>query len=194
MNPRSDHTLVGLDGVARNARALTIHQPWASLIAQGIKRLENRTWTPAPEDLALGDYVLLHAGKTFDLDAWQDAIDVAEHQGVSVPWLAEMRKPLATVRSIANRTLRATAVRAAEVRARELVPFSAIVGVARFIGVLEHGDIAAAGRWYVGPFGWALDEATVIDPVPLNGAQGLFRVEPSVFALVRTRWHEAVLG
>ncbi len=194
MNPRSDHTLVDRDGVARNARALTIHQPWASLIAEGIKRLENRTWTPAPEDIALGEYVLLHAGKTFDLDAWEDAIDVAEHQDVSVPWLAEMRKPLATVRSIANRTLRATAVRAAEVRARELVPFSAIVGVARFIGVLEHGDIAAAGRWYVGPFGWALDEATVIEPVPVNGAQGLFRVEPPVFSLVRARWHEAALG
>ena len=194
MNSRADHTLVDRDGVARNARVPTIHQPCASLIAQGIKRLENRTWTPPPEDLALGDYVLLHAGKTFDLDAWQGAIDVAVHQGVSVAWLAEMRNPLATVRSIANRTLRATAVRAAEVRAKELVPFSAIVGVARFIRGLEHGDIATAGRWYVGPFGWALDEATVIEPVPVNGAQGLFRVEPPVFSLMRARWHEVALG
>lgn len=191
---RTDHTFIDRDGVARNARALTMHQPWASLMALGIQRVVNRDWTPPPDDLALGDYVLVHAGKTFDLDAWQSALDVAEQQGVSIPWLTEMRKPLATVRSIANRTLRATAVRAAETRARELVPFSAIVGVVRFIGVLEHGDIAAAGRWYVGPFGWALDEATAIEPVPVNGAQGLFRVDPTVFALVRTRWHEAVLG
>ena len=63
MNPRPDHTLLDRDGVARNARALTIHQPWASLIAQGIKRLENRTWTPPPDDLALGDYVLQRLGE-----------------------------------------------------------------------------------------------------------------------------------
>ena len=190
----TEHMLVDRDGVARNARALTIHQPWASLVAQGIKRVENRTWSPPPEELGPGDYLLLHAGKTFDLDAWQGALEIADHVGVSVPWLEEMRRPLATVRSIANRTLRATASRGAEARARELVPFSAIVGVARYVGGLEHGDIAAAGRWYVGPLGWALDEATVIEPVPLNGAQGLFRVEPSVYALVRARWHEAVLG
>jgi hypothetical protein len=147
-----------------------------------------------PDDLALGDDVHLHAGKTFDLGAWVGALDVARHQDVSVPWLAELRKPLATVRSIASRPLRATAVRAAEARARKLVPFSAIVGVARFIGALEHGDIAAAGRWYVGSFGWALDEATVIEPVPVNGVQGLFRVEPPVFERVRACWHEAVLG
>ncbi len=146
MNPRADHTLIDRDGVARNARALTIHQPRALLIAQGIKCFENRAWTPAPADLALGDCVFLHGGKTFDVEAWEGALDVAEPQGVSVAWLAEMRKPLVTLRGIANRSLRAAALRAAEARAKELVPFSAIVGVARFIGVLEHGDIAAAGR------------------------------------------------
>ena len=163
---------------------------WKKHRLQGVKGPQRNI---APRD-ASGDAADGHAGKTFDLDAWQGALDIADHVGVSVPWLAEMRRPLATVRGIANRTLRATALRAAEARARELVPFSAIVGVARYVGGLEHGDIAAAGRWYVGPLGWALDEATVVEHVPLNGAQGLFRVEPSVFALVRTRWHEAVLG
>lgn len=37
MRAHADHTLVDRDGVARNARALTLHQPWASLVAQGIK-------------------------------------------------------------------------------------------------------------------------------------------------------------
>lgn len=169
---RSDHTLVDRDGVARNTRALMIHQPWASLIARGTLRVVNRSWTPPADDLALGDFGLQHARKTFDLDAWGLAVDAAAQMDVSVDWFAEMGKPPVTVRGITNRTLRAAAMRAAETRARKLVPFSARVGVSRYIGVLERGDVAAAGRWYVGLYGWAVDEATAIAPVPLNGAQG----------------------
>lgn len=45
-------------------RALTITQPWASLLARGEKRVENRTWAP-PEEL-IGDLVALHASREFD--------------------------------------------------------------------------------------------------------------------------------
>src|SRR5262249_52458255 len=42
-------------------KALTVKQPWAHLIVQGIKTIENRTWTT--------DYrgrLLIHAGRSFD--------------------------------------------------------------------------------------------------------------------------------
>jgi hypothetical protein len=45
-------------------RALTITQPWASLLARGDKRVENRTWAP-PEEL-VGEQVALHASREFD--------------------------------------------------------------------------------------------------------------------------------
>ena len=43
-------------------RALTLHQPWASLIAAGEKVYETRSWAP-PEGLT---HIAIHAGKTVD--------------------------------------------------------------------------------------------------------------------------------
>lgn len=45
-------------------KAITIKQPWASLIVEGIKDIENRTWK-CPEK-HIGQRVLLHASKTPD--------------------------------------------------------------------------------------------------------------------------------
>ncbi len=48
-------------------KAITIRQPWASLIAHGIKDIENRTWK-CPEKY-IGKRVLIHASaKTLDWD------------------------------------------------------------------------------------------------------------------------------
>ena len=43
-------------------KAISIKQPWASLIAHGIKDIENRTWK-CPKKY-LGQRVLIHAAKT----------------------------------------------------------------------------------------------------------------------------------
>ena len=42
-------------------KALTLHQPWASLIASNHKRIETRSWRP-PEGL-IGQRIAIHAGK-----------------------------------------------------------------------------------------------------------------------------------
>ena len=41
--------------------AITLHQPWATLIALGVKNVATRSW-PAPEWL-LGQTFAVHAGK-----------------------------------------------------------------------------------------------------------------------------------
>ncbi len=41
--------------------AITLHQPWATLITLGLKNVETRSW-PAPERL-LGQVIAVHAGK-----------------------------------------------------------------------------------------------------------------------------------
>ena len=41
--------------------AITLHQPWASLIALGIKNVETRSW-PVPSHL-VGQTIAIHAGK-----------------------------------------------------------------------------------------------------------------------------------
>jgi len=50
-------------------KALTIWQPWATLIIRGIKPVENRHWLPKPYQLLPGDPLLIHAGKKVDPDA-----------------------------------------------------------------------------------------------------------------------------
>lgn len=47
-------------------RALSIRQPWAWLVANGHKRVENRTWPTEHR----GD-TLIHAGKLFDTEGHQ---------------------------------------------------------------------------------------------------------------------------
>lgn len=46
-------------------RALTVKQPWASLIAARIKPVENRTW-PIPRTWQQRGQLLIHAGAAFD--------------------------------------------------------------------------------------------------------------------------------
>ena len=40
-------------------KALTVRQPWASLIMRGVKKVENRSWKPT---LQVGERFVIHAG------------------------------------------------------------------------------------------------------------------------------------
>lgn len=51
-----------------NARALTIKQPWGSLIACGAKSVENRSW-PIPRTWEPSGPLLIHAGAGVDREA-----------------------------------------------------------------------------------------------------------------------------
>ena len=54
-------------------RALTLHQPWASLIALGHKTTETRSW-PAPESL-VGSRIAIHAARRRPRrDEWNDRV------------------------------------------------------------------------------------------------------------------------
>lgn len=66
-------------------KVISIKQPWASLIAQGIKDIENRTWK-CPEKY-IGKRVMIHASKTPAIDRWralnQDQIREACKKGLT---------------------------------------------------------------------------------------------------------------
>lgn len=51
-------------------KAITLHQPWASLIAFRDKRIENRTWKPP--GMILNQVIAIHAGMKVqkDLPEW----------------------------------------------------------------------------------------------------------------------------
>lgn len=51
-------------------KAITLHQPWASLVADGRKRFETRSWAPYPP--LIGRRIAIHAARHVDKDAVQD--------------------------------------------------------------------------------------------------------------------------
>lgn len=56
-------------------KAITLYQPWASLIALGVKTIETRSW-PAPGSL-IGERIAIHAGKKVDYEgSTTDQFDV----------------------------------------------------------------------------------------------------------------------
>lgn len=55
--------------------ALTLHQPWASLVAAGRKPIENRSWAP-PKGLIGHDFAI-HAGNTYDEEGATRIRDIA---------------------------------------------------------------------------------------------------------------------
>lgn len=64
-------------------RAITLHQPWASLIAQGHKTTETRIW-PAPETL-IGSRIAIHAARRRPRRSeWNDRVAEAA-DGVDLP-------------------------------------------------------------------------------------------------------------
>lgn len=81
-------------------RALTIWQPWAWLIAEGHKGVENRNW-PLPKHL-IGERVAIHAASRlvgYDMIAF----DILDEFGIVVPPATEIavRCVVATVRLVA---------------------------------------------------------------------------------------------
>jgi len=46
-------------------KAISLRQPWADLIVNGFKNIENRTWKTNYRGR-----ILIHASKTFDKDGW----------------------------------------------------------------------------------------------------------------------------
>lgn len=155
--------------------ALSVQQPWASLIvggplSPGVKPIENRTWK-VPARL-IGKRVAIHASKKLDLES----VTELQHgmiEGFRREWWP-YQKP-------------------------SLFPTSAIVGVARivrvFVGepqglidpVYPDGMPDDCKRWYGGPVGFELREVVRIEPVPCKGALGFWALPNDVAAKVRAQ-------
>lgn len=169
--------------------ALTLHQPWASLIAgwpaldayaaAGLtafrpKRIENRDWLPPV--MVRGKAIAIHAGKTFDGDADTDIRRRACDAWVPMPERADL-------------------------------PLGAVVAVARVVGYVEDvgSDIRAfggrpswapadptllygSGWWFLGPYGWLLDDvARLSEPVPCRGMQKVWSLPRDVAQAVEVQ-------
>ena len=147
--------------------AITLHQPWASLIALGAKTVETRSW-PAPARL-LGRRIAVHAGKRLVRQPGERI-----EGELLARWGEDWRVIIPTGAVVATATLAGMA------RVEYVDPPS---GHAVHDPCTEVGSIAGMGRTPVDPWGdfspgrwlWFLDDVEALpSPAPAVGRQALW--------------------
>lgn len=148
-----------MSGETRCMPAISLWQPWATLLAAGYKRVETRSW--APRELHMGETVAIHAAKHWT----QDERELCEDDPFFRRFLT-----LAARRGLWD---------------TGHPPLGCIVGVATFhtaapterlirnpkLTEREHGF----GNYSPGRYGWVfVDARPITPPVPLRGERGIF--------------------
>ncbi len=131
-------------------RAFSIRQPWAWAICYGYKPVENRDWESWNPGLTYRGPVLIHAGKREEKD------DVA----IVVGRVGDLEDDH----------------RRMEDHYHEHGHLGAIVGTATIVDcVTEHPS-----PWFSGPYGFVIEDARPIRPIPYKGMLGFFRVPDEI--------------
>ncbi len=176
-------------------RCLSIHQPWASLIAIGAKRVETRHW-----ETRYRGPVAIHAAKTLrgidelpgDCEGKYEDGCIYGYIGGYQAWYErgkggraylelgarEMELPLGAVVAVAHLTACVPS---------EMVLFSNTLtwdGI-HLVCPLEEQHF---GNYEPGRFGWVLADVTPLAvPIPCRGQQGLFELPADVAAALEAR-------
>jgi hypothetical protein len=174
-------------------KAISLWQPWASLIACGAKPYETRSWAP-PRDL-IGQPIAIHAAKKIDKGAAQFAEELMYGQHESGGFdLAD--KLEATMKRAPDRLMGLFAE-------ATVMPIGCIVAIARLDAAFQLGEKAEGtavpaasvvkritsrempecftvryddfGNYAPGRWAWLLRDARAVDPpVEMKGQQGFF--------------------
>jgi len=163
-------------------RALTIRQPWASLIAAGVKTIETRSWStkyrgPLAIHAGRSEAVIAAVGNRDVWDAW-GATGYVDDGGVQPGPLGAVVATctLADVVPIVDfdempvapyvRTGKRLGLRLADVFDGQTFPTD----------ITEQRPL---GDFTPGRFAWLLTDITPCDPVPAKGKQGLWTWDPT---------------
>lgn len=151
-------------------RALSIHQPYASLIIKNMKLHETRSWRPH-EDM-IGETIAIHASKT------RKTLD---------KFFSEKEQDTGSM----SRCIALMRIEDLYVTHR---PFGAIIGTARISDVIACGGPnthrisvleKTLGDWSQGNFAWKLSHVYPIQPIPWKGQQGWFNVPDDIIAAAK---------
>lgn len=153
-------------------RALTLTQPWAGLVASGIKRIENRTQHMIRRD-AVGTVFAVHASREVSKKAMRKILEIAPELGH--PHLEWMRLAGTASAVIAVATLE-----------------TCVVGLPAAATTADGWPRPMAGdidpyqqRWFTGPIGYLLrDIRPLAEPVPCRGWLGFWRLGDDIARLV----------
>lgn len=152
-------------------KAITLWRPWPAMIVHApedkAKRVENRSWRPP---LALvGQRIAIHAGEHLDHRALSEC---ARRLGSAMP-----SEALATAKGIVGTVRVASVTTAAEVETRmNRLHLEWGCNLCNWPEAdrLWHSQV---WRWFVGPFGWLVDEVRALpEPIRCQGRQGIWTV------------------
>lgn len=140
-------------------KAITLHQPWASFFVAGVKTIETRHWQPSENQLKIGDYLAIHAGKTTDYTSLKHLITN----------VFGLKKRLIDVYG--------------DDYLNEM-PEGKVLCVCRFGGVsVAHKLVTNPMEWALGNYGhdrfaWHLPIHVILTPpIPARGQQAIWEVE-----------------
>lgn len=177
-------------------KAISLWQPWASLIACGVKPYETRDWAP-PRGL-IGQPIAIHAAKKIDKSAAEFAEELVygQHQ----PGGFELSDQLAKV-------IEEVPDEMCGLFGKAVMPIGCVVAIARLDAAFQLGEkadgtaVPAAqvvkrmtsrpmpecftvryddfGDYHSGRWAWLLrDVKPLMPPIPMKGAQGFFELPP----------------
>lgn len=133
-------------------KALTIHQPYAQLIADGLKQFETRHWATAHRGL-----LYIHAGKKWDNEVRTERDQLARtHADLSHYWGVDL--PTGCIIAVC-----------------QLIAIYHTEEIRDKVGELER----AVGNWADGRAAWQLKVLRFPEqPIPANGKQGVWDWQP----------------
>lgn len=153
--------------------ALTLIQPWAALVAEGIKLIENRSWQPTRG--VLGQRIAIHAGLAKPDKAIEHAVGLAR-TGVGPLAGAVTRLPPPWMMSARGAILGTAVVE------------GFIMGLPGSAENLAEKWQRGQGIWFQGPYGWQLrDVRTAEKPIHCSGRQRLWTVDDAVELELKAR-------
>jgi hypothetical protein len=136
-------------------RALSVIQPWATLIAIGAKRVETRSWATGYRGP-----LAIHAAKAFP--------SAARDRCLTSPFFEALTKGRGETQALRHPL-------GAVIAVAELVDVRRITSPEAFGYVLGANEIAF-GDWTPGRYAWLLANVRPLaEPIPARGAQGLWR-------------------
>ena len=127
-------------------KALSIRQPWATLILHGHKDIENRSWATRQRGP-----VLIHASKGMTRYEWEDAMTFAGPMLRAIYTLDEAFDELFAFKNQQR---------------------GGIVGVMDIVDCVSSSE----SPWFMGDFGFVLANVRPLPFTPLNGSLGFFEV------------------
>ena len=143
-------------------RALTLHQPWATLIALGIKTIETRSWPP-PRNL-IGQTIAIHAGRRLQPNPGPQ-IETILRRTYGDHW----RRLLPAGAVVATATVRD----ACQVAGPAADTGCIVTRDGQIVPADPYGDFST-GRWLL----LLSDISPLPKPIPATGRQRLWRWEP----------------